>query len=462
MVRPLVLATLLLAHVPAPDPRAVTIIDAAITRMGGAPALAGLTRVRLELMTQWQRTTFDSRPYGDLPSYERHTEQRNYSIPAWRNLRRFPVGSSWREITDVVRDSVAIRQSNGAWAPLNVAYVDERHEVFTFAAERLLLEARAAVDLRSLSDTGIGGVPHARVTATVGGLPATLCFRRTDGLLALARYRAAQPNDFGLAPWGRMEVEIWYSRWTTGPDGTTLPRQLDVRRVGRPYKRITVLAFAVDTAAADSFVVSDSLRAAFLATANRPMQDVPLDSARMIQPGLVRFGSFGYPAGAIKVGASWLLLEGGQTPLNAERAVAWLRQNDGGAPVGGAMLTLPAESNGGAVWLQRQQVPLHLGAGATPFIETILRNHGASLPRNSAVTRGDWLRLGGDSVWVEPVDLPDAPGSLMVYLPALRWAYAAIAITPLHQRYVVERLRARGWAVERVGSLRDLWAVPPS
>ena len=38
----------------------------------------------------------------------------------------------------------------GAWTTLNVAYVDERRELFAFAPERALLGARSARDLRML------------------------------------------------------------------------------------------------------------------------------------------------------------------------------------------------------------------------------------------------------------------------------------------------------------------------
>jgi hypothetical protein len=462
MQRMWMLAALMLALPAAPDPKATAIIDTSIEHMGGAAALGGLTRVRLEMMTQWQRTSFDPRPYTDLPSYERHTEQRNYSLPAWRNYRRFAAGSSWREITDIVRDSVAIRQSNGTWAPLNVAYVDERRELFAFAAERVLLEAREAADLRALADTTIGGVVHARVAATVAGFPATLFFRRTDGLLAMARYLAAQPNDFGLVPWGKMEVELWYSRWTAGPNGTSLPWQWDVKRVGRPYKRMTVLAFALDTATVDSFAISDSLRTAFFATANRPMQDLPLDSAKAIQPGIVRFAAFAFPAGAVKVGKSWLLLETGQAEVNAQRAVEWLGKNDSEGKVGGAVLSLPSGSNGGVVYLSKKQMPLYVGPGASPFVAAILKNHGRSLTKSAEISRGQWIRMAGDSVWIEPIDLPDAPASLLVYAPSLKWVYSAVATSPLHQRYLLDKLKAHGWTVERMGSIRDLWTQPPA
>src|SRR5262249_5165521 len=150
--------------------------------------------------------------------YEIHSDLRDYSIMAWRNTRRSPAGGSWREITDIVRDTVAIRRftppaASGAsaatapWSPLTIAYADEPREIFTLAPERLLLAARAAGDLRVLSDTTIAGAAHARLAATVGHFPATLFIRRSNALPTMVRWHAAQPNDFGLVPWGEMEVE---------------------------------------------------------------------------------------------------------------------------------------------------------------------------------------------------------------------------------------------------------------
>jgi hypothetical protein len=441
----------------APDPRAVAVVDTAIARMGGADVLGRIQRVRFELLTQWQRTSFANQPYADQPSYELHSDVRDYTIPAWRNTRRFQLVGTPRPITDIVRDSVAIRQINGAWAPLNVAYVDERRELFTFAADRLVLLARAAPDLAMAADTTIGGLPHARVTATVAGFPATLFFRRGDGLLAMARYRAAQPNDFGLVPWGVMDVELWYSRWQRLPSGAVLPHQWDTRRVGQPYKRITVLAAAFDTVAtADSFAVSDSLRRAFFATANRPMHDLPLDSARVVEPRLATFGAFGAPSGAVKLGRQWMLLEPGQAALSVERAAAWLARTDSGATLGGALVTTPTPANGGAEWLAARRVPMHAGPGAMPFLQKILANHGRPASAATAISRGRWIRADGDSLWVEPIDLPDAAGALLVYVPSLRWAYAGMAAGPLQRDFVLARIRERGWAVERLGTLRAI------
>ena len=79
-------------------------------------------------------------------------------------------------------------------------------------------------------------------------------------------------------------------------------------------------------------------------------------------------------------------------------------------------------------------------------------------PRSEAkvVSKPQWLRIGGDSAWVEPIDLPDYPGALVAYVPSLRWAYSGPAATPLYFDIVVARIRERGWAVDRVGSIRSL------
>ena len=450
-----------LAVVQGPGARQAPALDTAIARMGGAEALGRIERVRYELITQWQRTSFADVPYADQPSYEIHSDVRDYTIPAWRNTRRFQGARPAPEVVDIVRDTVAIRRLGPApWAPLNVAYVDERRELFAFAPERVLLLARGAPDLRALADTTIGGRPHARVAATIDGFPATLFLRRGDGLPAFVRYRAAQPNDFGLAPWGTMEVEVWYSAWARTPAGVVLPRQLDIRRVGRPYKRITVLGAAFDSVAApDSFAVSDSLRTAFFATANRPMHDLPLDSARIVDERFATFGAFGTPAGAVKVGRRWLLLESGQAPLTVERAAAWLERTDPGAGVAGAYVTAPSAANGGAAWLAARQLPIHAGPGAMPFLAAILRNHRQPAAAATVVTRAQWRQVDGDSLWVEPIDLPDAPGSLLVYVPSLGWAYSAMAAGPLQVEYLMRRAKERGWTVERIGSARAI-AVP--
>ena len=450
-------------------------LDTAIARMGGKETLERVERVRFETMTLWQRMTFDDRPSDLISTYELHSDLRNYSLVAWRNTRRFVGGPTLQEMTDIVQKDAGIRrfppQPDGTaspWTPINIAYIDERKEVFAFAPERLLLAARGASDLRALPDTSIAGRPHARVRATIGGFPTTIFLRKSDGFLAMARYHAGQPNDFGLAPWGDMEVEMWYSRWTKfpvpGTPGIGYPTQWDVRRLGRMYKRVTILSANFDAAApADSFAISDSLKAAFLAGAsNRPMWDLPMDSARILEPRLARFGNPGQTQAAVKLGSSWLFLEGASVPQRNETDVQWLKTTDPGSSVAGLLVTLPNTGRGGAVWFTQRKLPLYVTPGAAIAMTATLANW--KQPRSPAMvlSKPQWLRVGGDSVWVETIDLPDYPGALIAYVPSLRWVYSGPAASPLYFDMIVARIRDRGWSADRIGSVRSLTQPIPA
>jgi hypothetical protein len=442
-------------------------LDTAIARMGGEETLRRIERVRFEFMTAWQRMSFD-RPADIVSSYELHSDLRNYSLTAWRNTRRFISGPVMEEVTDVVGKDVAIRRDGTVpWAPLNVAYVDERREIFAFTPDRLLLAARGASDLRALSDTTIVGVAHARVSATIDGFPTTIFLRRSDGFLAMARYHAAQLNDFGLAPWGDMEVEMWYSRWAKyplpGTRGVGFPTQWDVRRVGHLYKRETVLSANFDAAApADSFAISDSLRSAFVASAaNKPMWELPMDAAKILEPRLAQLGVPGLQA-AIKLGNTWLLLEGTAVPQRNDTDLQWLKTADPGSSVGGLLVTVPNTGRGGAAWFAERKLPVYVAPGAAPAMNETLRLWKQPRAAATAISKPQWLHVGGDSVWLEPIDYPDFPGSLVAYVPSMRWVYSGIAAYPLNLDLLVSRIRERGWQVDRIGSIRSLTQPIPA
>ena len=450
----------LLLSAPAPDPAARAILDTAIARMGGLPALTAVDRMRLEVMTEWQRTDFASDRPPVILSYELSTELRDYTIPAWRYSRRFFSPNGTSGVVDLVADSVAAMELNGQWRPQNVAYVDERDEVFTFTPERVLVLARAAADARALPDTIIDGVKYARVTASIGKFRPTLHFRRSDGLLSRASFRAAQPSDFGLAPWGAMEVSISYSLWRKIPSSSlVLPMQLDVARVGRPYKRMTTISVAVNPSIpAESLTVNDSLRRAFLAASRKPMFDLPLDSARIVDGTFAVFGAPGTPSGAVKVGGRWLLVEAGTAPLSIERSVAFLRRAEPTAAIAGALITAPTGA-GGVAWLARERIATWVTSSARPFTAAALRGWSAPTASVRPVAENAWTRIGTDSVRVETIDLPDFPGTSLVYVPALRWAYAFPA-GPVQMSYVLDRVRQRGWRVDRIGSVRHFVGMP--
>lgn len=456
------------AQVSASRERAVAVLDRAIDRMGGAEALRKIQGIRLDVMTQWLRINFSGQPSSEQPSYERNVELRDYVTRSWRNTRQFLPGPAGLGIVDVVRDTVAARlaptapSAPPAWAPLNVAYVDERRELFAFAPERMLLLAREAPDLATLPDTVMAGARHARVRATLDGWHAVILLHRSDGLPAMVRFRADETNDFGLAPYGEQEVEFWYSGWTVVPPGVLLPRQRDTRRVGRPYKRMTVLATIINPPApADSFVIADSLVTAYFATQHRPMWAAPLDSARIVADRWASFPPWAGVAGAVQVGGRWVLIEAGQAPGATGLVADWLSRSTPDVPLWGALVTWPATGSGGVRWFADRKLALHAGPGAAPFVRAML---GPASQAAAVVAAPRWIRVGADSIWLEPLDLPDYGGALAVYVPSLQWLYLSPGSLPFAKPELdamVSRLEARGLKVATIGSVRAFAPVSP-
>jgi hypothetical protein len=98
-------------------------------------------------------------------------------------------------------------------------------------------------------------------------------------------------------------------------------------------------------------------------------------------------------------------------------------------------------------------------AAAAPFAEAALRGWPPGGTRPRALSGDRWIRVGSDSLRVETFDLPDYPGTTLVYVPSRRWAYAWPA-GPVQIEYIIARIRLRGWQVDRVGSLRNFVGAP--
>jgi hypothetical protein len=442
----------------------MAVLDQGIARMGGDSLLRSITAVRLDMLTQWLRTSFADAPFTDMPSYERNVELRNYRTASWRNTRYFAPAAPRPGVIVVVRDTIALfgRQQSVTdsaleWAPLNVAYVDERRELFAFEPVRLMLALRDATDLQVLPDTAIDGDRHVRLASTIDGWSSVTFLRHSDGLPRMVRFRADETNDFGLAPWAEHEVEFWFSSWTLVRPGLLLPRQRDVRRVGRPYKRMTVLQATINPVApADSFAVSDSLARAYLATEQRPMWQLPLDSlARIERDAFAVVPPLLGSAGAVRIGGQWLVMEAAQAVGAMDLLAKWLEQHGGRVPVAGAMATNVWTGNGGAPWFTNRRLPVHVALGAMPTLQRI--NGGAR--GLTPIDEPGWIAVGTDSLWVEPLTVPDMPGTMMVYSPTLRWLWLPFAGSPAHaadQAAIIDRLERRGFTVELLGGPRAL------
>ena len=434
---------------------ALALVRNAVRLTGEEETLRSVTQVSFDMITQWQRTSFRALPFTDRPSFEPHRDVRDYSIPAWRNTRDFGT----RSITNVVRDSVAVTDLGQGFRPLSSAYVDERDELFVYTPDRLLLALLDAPDLDAEPDTALGGEPHAVVAATLADrYPARVYFHRGSGLPTLLRFRAGHPNDFGLVQWGEMAVEIWYSGWRTF-GAVSIPTQWDILRVGVPYKRMTVRGADFDpTFAADSFAVgADEREAWFTSPAPRPMHEsVTIRDARMAADGVAVLDAFGLASPAVETGDGWLAIGAGQAPFNFEQSARRLEEL-GATPITRVLVAETRGGNGGVLRAAELGLPILVSESAETLVRVVLRNGGGSDRTVDVVDDVRTVGSGAKRVELAPVDLPDAPGSLMIFKPSLGWLFLPDGADPLDVRLASERARALGWKVERVGTLREVW-----
>jgi hypothetical protein len=208
------------------------------------------------------------------------------------------------------------------------------------------------------------------------------------------------------------------------------------------------------TFAADSFSTAPELRARFLA-ARGPMHDRQVDSVTMLNPRIAAVAGFGFPAGAFRTSDGWYLLGAGHHPLMLERTRTALGRH-GVERILGAVIGVARAGNGGVVALAGEGVPLFVAPAAAPFVRVMLANAGRPIDSFTVLSEGRWLGSGSGRVRLEPVDLPDTPGSIMLHAPELGWLYAPDAATPLDVRLVIERAKQLEWTWNALGTAAGL------
>jgi hypothetical protein len=256
-----------------------------------------------------------------------------------------------------------------------------------------------------------------------------------------------------------MEVEVWYSNWRTF-GGLAIPTQWDIHRVGAPYKRMTVQRATFDPdLAPDSFALSEEMRSRYWASlAPLPMHEgVTVQSATMPALGLaVLAPPFGVPGGAVDTGQGWLMLGAGQAGFNYDQGIV-LFADLAAAPVTGVLVAEARGGNGGVLRAAEEKLPIYVSASAEPFVRTVLRNGHRTESTVVVVSAPRTLGVGAERVELEPLDLPDAPGSLIVFKPSLGWLFVPEASDPLHTGLARERAASKGWDVLVVGTARTVW-----
>lgn len=442
---------------PASQDSARALITRAANHLGGLAALGGVRTLRMQYVTHWYRPSFEANASGiaNAGSLELNVDTRDYTRPAWRQYRGNVVaGATAPAITNIVADTVAITQTPRGPIPLNATYLAERSELFLMAMERLLPAldslARAGGAL-ALRDTTVGGTRLHGLRAPIDGREVTL-WLDDNAFIAGVRVRGAQPWDFGLAGYGTMDVDAWLAQWRMA-GGVAFPGHIRILRVGQPYKELFIQSIDVNPAvAADSFSVSDSMRAVFVATSRKAMFDVPIPAVRLDSNGVAAFGPPQVMQGALRLKDGWLVIGAGADSLVMRRAAEALGPARGAVAVTTASLSVA----GGAPAADRLGFDIIVPTGAQALVRAAYRQQASTPKRLKQVNAGAWQMIAGDSVWIEPVQVPDFPGASLIWVPRLSYAYLATGPGAMQTRAGLAQLDKRGFRPTRIGTVRAL------
>jgi hypothetical protein len=95
---------------------------------------------------------------------------------------------------------------------------------------------------------------------------------------------------------------------------------------------------------------------------------------------------------------------------------------------------------------------VYVSQASEAAIRRIFAGAGRAVRGLTRVTAGMRIGDGEHTIRLEPLDLPNAPGSMMAFSPRSGWLYLPDATSALDVAVARERARALGWVVRSVGT----------
>ena len=150
------------------------------------------------------------------------------------------------QVTIINNDVAAVPAKNG-FAFGGAFLTQQNDEQFAFGAERLLITAEAASDLREEPDVMLHRVQHHVLRFTWEGAPCTLFINADTGLPWQVSFTRPYPYQVFLHAWGDVTTRITYNAWTLEPNGVIYPREWSYERVDLPDTRLAIVSLRFNT-----------------------------------------------------------------------------------------------------------------------------------------------------------------------------------------------------------------------
>jgi len=180
--------------------------------------------------------------------------------------------------------------------PASATDLAEAEENLGLSAERVLLTALEARDLRVEADSSLQGSAQHVVTFSWRDGLARLYLNAQTGMPTAIEVERSYPGSFIWGSWGDVKSRIYLSLWTLEAGGIRYPRQWDIERNGIAYQSFTVTSLTLNPLFdANSFSISAEVKRAYESAARRTIEDTPLGQpnkpAAEIAPGVLQIAT---------------------------------------------------------------------------------------------------------------------------------------------------------------------------
>ena len=263
----------------ASKPDAKVLVERAINAMGGAEKLQAIKSIHTRSIGHFYLLEQSERPEGPWLTVNQATEE-------WRDVEHGRLRRTYElsgvytgKTTDITEDGISVSDGGGGFAPNpdNVAPVEEQ---LAMAPERVLLNALAAPDLKYVGEETVQGTPNNIVAFSWKGSPARIYLNKNSGLITLTDVVKARSTELFWAIWGDFSEKNYYSFWNLEKGGFRYPHQIDTYYNGQPLRMDTIVDLEVnESAPADTFNISDTVRAAYSSARRSSYADLPLGRA---------------------------------------------------------------------------------------------------------------------------------------------------------------------------------------
>jgi hypothetical protein len=419
------------------------LVKKAIATLGGEEVLRALKSIQIDKIGHTYWIEQSERPDGPwLVDYRQVIELRDY---ANQRLSRNTQTRGFQN--PQFQQPTGLRIENDAAAfvfgersgPASKTELQEAQEVLELSAERVLLTALTATDLRLEAGTLMQGTKQKVVAFSWRDGSVRLYLNAATSMPTAIEVRRSYPRSVMRGMWGDVTTRIYLSLWTLEKGGLRYPRQCDIEHNGTPFQSFTVTALTLNPTLEDkSFAITDDVKKVFRATAQTSVDGLPLAQPQQaidIAPNIIQIPG-AWNVGVVRQPDGIIIIEGPITSGYSGKIISEVKRRYPGEAIKAVVTTSDAWPHiGGIREYVALNIPIYILDLNQPILERLInasyRSQPDSLfkqprqPKFRVVSGKTVIGSGTTSLELYPIRSESGERMMIGYFPAQKLLYSS-------------------------------------